>query len=59
VGLLPHLATKNFFILRDRKVYSLEHYESNGDSMSRDLTQKELDLWLKYEQEHLTETKEN
>ena len=34
VGLLPHLATKNFFILRDRKVYSLEHYESNGDSMA-------------------------
>jgi hypothetical protein len=29
VGLLPHLATKNFFILRDRKVGSLDNYESN------------------------------
>jgi len=34
VGLLPHLATKNFFILRDRKVGSLDNYESNGDSMA-------------------------
>jgi hypothetical protein len=34
VGLVPHLATKNFFILRTRKVGSLDNYESNGDSMA-------------------------
>jgi hypothetical protein len=34
VGLVPHPANLFFFILADRKVGSLEHYESNGDSMA-------------------------
>ena len=59
MGLLPHLATKNFFILRDRKVDSLEHYESKEIAVSKDLTQDELALWLEYEQEHPEQTKES